>query len=80
MTNKTTTLNKGAEKLASFLVRMGWTPRKLARLLDCDHSSVIGWQQGRTIPTLHRALDLEREAGVDPHDWVVPVTVDIPGP
>jgi transcriptional regulator with XRE-family HTH domain len=65
-------LNRGAVKLASVLRERGWTPRKLARVLDCDHSSVIQWREGRTIPTLHRALDLEREAGVDPHDWVVP--------
>jgi hypothetical protein len=31
------------------------------------------WREGRVVPTLHRALDLEREAGVDPHDWLVPV-------
>ncbi len=35
------TLNRGAAKLASVLRERGWTPRKLARLLDCDHSSVI---------------------------------------
>ena len=66
-------LNRGAERLATFLRDRGWTPRKLARVLDCDHSSVIMWKEGRVIPTLHRALDLEREAGVDPHDWLVPV-------
>ncbi len=73
MTKTTTTLNKGAEKLAAVLLERGWSPRKLARVLDCDHSSVIMWREGRAIPTLHRALDLEREAGVDPHDWIVPV-------
>ncbi len=67
------TLNRGAERLATFLRDRGWTPRKLARVLDCDHSSVIMWREGRAIPTLHRALDLEREAGVDPRDWLVPV-------
>jgi transcriptional regulator with XRE-family HTH domain len=67
-------LNRGAERLAAFLRERGWSPRKLARHLDCDHSSVIMWKEGRTIPTLHRALDLERTAGVDPHDWLVPVT------
>ncbi len=73
MTKTTTTLNKGAEKLAAVLLERGWSPRKLARVLDCDHSSVIMWREGRAIPTLHRALDLERESGVDPHDWIVPV-------
>ena len=72
------TLNRGAAKLASVLQERGWTPRKLARLLDCDHSSVIMWREGRAIPTLHRALDLEREAGVDPHDWIVPVEAATP--
>ena len=67
--------NRGAERLSTFLRERGWSPRKLARLLDCDHSSVIMWKEGRVIPTLHRALDLEREAGVDPHDWLVPVEV-----
>jgi transcriptional regulator with XRE-family HTH domain len=73
MTTKTATFNRGAERLSNFLHDKGWTPRKLARLLDCDHSSVISWREGRTIPTLHRALDLERETGVDPHDWLRPV-------
>ncbi len=75
---KRTFRNRGAERLASFLQARAWTPRKLARLLDCDHSSVIQWKEGRTIPTLHRAIDLERETGVDPHDWLVPVPSTIP--
>lgn len=29
-------------------------------------------------PTLHRAIDLERETGVEPHDWLVPVPSTIP--
>ena len=72
-TKANATLNRGADKLATVLRERGWSPRKLARLLDCDHSSVILWAKGQVIPTLHRALDLEREAGVDPHDWLVPV-------
>ena len=67
------TMNRGAAALADFLARKGWSPRKLGRVLDCDHSSVILWKDGRAIPTLARALDLEREAGVDPHDWLVPL-------
>ena len=71
-TKENATLNKGAERLAAFLAAHGWTPRKLARQLDCDHSSVIQWREGRGLPSLRRAIDLEREAGVDPHDWLVP--------
>lgn len=69
---KNITISRGAEKLANFLRERQWTPRKLGRVLDCDHSSVILWMNGRVIPSLQRALDLEREAGIDPADWFSP--------
>jgi transcriptional regulator with XRE-family HTH domain len=65
--------NRGAVMLATILDERGWSPRKLARILDCDHSTVIMWKEGRTIPTLHKAVEIERETGVDVHAWVVPV-------
>jgi transcriptional regulator with XRE-family HTH domain len=75
---RTTSRNRGAERLTSVLDERGWSPRKLARVLDCDHSTVILWKEGRTIPTLHRAIDIERETGVDVHDWLVPVPSTLP--
>ena len=78
MQKRTSSRNRGAIKLASVLEERDWTPRKLARVLDCDHSTVIMWKDGRTIPTLHRAIDLERETGVDPHDWLIPATSTTP--
>jgi transcriptional regulator with XRE-family HTH domain len=66
--------NRGAENLGKVLQARGWTPRKLGRILDCDHSTVILWREGLTTPTLRRAIDIERETGVDVHDWVIPVT------
>lgn len=65
--------NRGALKLSAVLEKRGWSPRKLARILDCDHSTVIMWRESRSIPTLHRAVEIERETGVDVHDWVLPV-------
>ena len=46
MTKTTTTLNRGGEKLAAVLLERGWSPRKLARVLDCYDSSVIMWREG----------------------------------
>ena len=69
---KEANINRGAEKLAQFLRDRQWTPRKLGRVLDCDHSSVILWMSGRVLPSLPRAIDLQREAGIDPADWFVP--------
>lgn len=69
---KDITISRGAEKLANLLRERQWTPRKLGRVLDCDHSSVILWMSGRVIPSLQRALDLEREAGIEPADWLSP--------
>lgn len=62
---------RGHEKLRDFLVANDIGPREAAKALKVTHSAVIGWREGKSIPTepARVAIEVWTKGSVNRNDW-----------
>jgi transcriptional regulator with XRE-family HTH domain len=61
--------NDPAWRLRKFRAELKLTQQALADLLGVTRVTLSGWERGRALPSLAKAVLLEQRAGIPPSAW-----------